>query len=363
MTHSKDACSRVVSVTKAFGFINEWGPHYSEKFRTNRCTFVGSADTTACALIMRRQDGSLSAAYCCFTSWEEGPSLDNYNSYVHLQFGHQPEFQVRLDRCRAPEWFHNGEAVDLKVLAKEQNFAAAQRARMVCAGLPSLAALAYRSLLLAEAFKSTKLMVNEPMLWVPRRKTELAANSMEQFLAYVCCGLGPIHSPAYLRTNELIRSNYQVSPWDMFSRSGCRPDIMMRDFGVKPGLLGKLSKIVKDTVDYPVAMTGIREDTLPALLTSAEQKAFKLCIPWFFEDSEDYEVPEHKDSFIVARRTDTVNLNSNAYIPAKFLGFSIPDESELRQKMHLAEVSKQLPPQQVVELKPEPSEVPETQGI
>lgn len=348
MTESKDACSRVVAVSKAYGFVNEWGPHYSERFRSSRCVFVGSADTTVCATILRKADGSATAAYCGFFSWSEG-QLEGYNSFMHLKFSMEPEFSCRWDRDK-PTWYHEGESVQLTDLVSSQNYAAAENARMIVPGLPALASLVVRSHLLAQAFQSRRFLVNEPMLWVPRRKVEAPVNMVEHFLAYICAGIGPMQSPAYLQANEVVRDAFGIGTWDMFFRSGCRPEVMMRDLGAKTGVLGKFCKIIKKFIEEPIAMSGIQRAKLPLLLSKAEQQAFAECVPWFCEDSDGYEPPDHKECFLVARRTDTVLLQGGAYIPAKFLGFSAPCEEELRQKMHLAEVSRQQAP--VIEVKP-----------
>jgi len=349
MRHCKEAVVKPLSVTKAYGYVNEWGLSYAERFRHRNALFVGSADTTVCALIMRMPNG-ISEAYCLFHHWTEGEGR-------HLNFSTSVAFSVNLGKLDTPKWLFDGEQVELEELAKTSNEEAAQRARMVVSGLPALACLAYKSHLINEAFGHPRVLVNEPILMVPRTcgKIDVASNMVEQFLSFICSGMGGLMSPAYLRTKELVQS-YAVTPWQMYLNAGCDPQTMMSDFGKKPGMLGMLIKIVSDVIDQPIEMLGVNQRNLPLLLSPAQIKEFKDCVPWFVMDQDEYEVPQHKDCFLMGRRMDTFQTQHKSYIAARQLGFEIPNIEELRQQTRSAETPKQKAPA-VVEVKPSAAEL------
>jgi len=343
MRHCKEAVVKPLSITKAYGYINEWGVSYAEKFRHRNALFIGSADTTVCALIMRMPNG-ISEAYCLFHHWTEGEDK-------HLNFFTSVASCINLEKQDAPKWFFDGEQVELKELAKTSNEEAAQRARMVVSGLPALACLAYKSYLINEAFRSPKFWVNEPILMVPKScgKVDIALNVVESFLSFICSGMGGLMSPAYLRTRELVHS-YAITPWQMYLNAGCDPKIMMSDFGKKQGMLGKLIKVVSDTIEQPIEMLGVNQRSLPLLLSPIQIKAFKDCVPWFVMDVDGYVVPQHKDCFLMGRRMDTFQTQHKSHIAARQLGFEIPNIEELRQQTRSAETPNQKAPL-VVELK------------
>lgn len=337
MGHCKEAVVKPLSITKAYGYVNEWGLSYAERFRHRNALFVGSADTTVCALIMRMPYG-ISEAYCLFHHWTEGENR-------HLNFSTSVAFSVNLENLGTPKWLFDGEQVELEELAKSSNEEAAQRARMVVSGLPALACLAYKSHLINEAFKHPRVLANEPILMVPRScgKVDLPSNVVEQFLSFICSGMGSLMSPAYLRTKELVQE-YEVTPWQMYLNAGCDPQTMMSDFGKKQGMLGTLIKIVSDVINQPIEMLGVNQNNLPLLLSPAQIRSLKECVPWWVMDQEEYVVPRHKDCFLMGRRMDTFQTQHKSYIPAGQLGFEIPDIEELRQQTRSAETPKQRAP-------------------
>ena len=353
MGHCKEAVVRPLSITKAYGYVNEWGLSYAERFRHSNTLFIGSADTTVCALILRMPNG-ISDVYCLFHHWTEGEGK-------HLDFSTSVAFFVNLGNMDTPRWMFDGEQVELEELARVNNEEAAQKARMVVLGLPALACLAYKSHLINEAFAYSRKLVNEPILMVPRDcgRVDDATNLIEPFLSFICSGMGGLRSPAYLQTKKLVQ-DYAVTPWQMYLNAGCDPQTMMSDFGKKQGMLGALIKIVSSVIERPIEMLGINQNNLPLLLSSAQIKAFKSCVPWFLMDQEEYVVPQHKDCFLMGRRMDTFQTQHKSYIAARQLGFGIPNIEELRQQTRPAETPKQKAPA-IVEVKPlvaelEPSE-------
>lgn len=343
MRHCKEAVVKPLAITKSYGYINEWGSVYAERFRHRNALFIGSADTTACALIMRMPNG-VTDAYCLLHHWEEGNSS-------HLSFSTSVAFSVNLGRLDAPKWLYDGQIVQLEELVKTSNEEAAQQARMVVSGLPALACLAYKSYLINEAFNHPRVLSNEPILMVPRSsgKIDCASNLVEQFLSFICSGMGSLMSPAYRRTKELVEQ-YGVTPWQMYVNAGCDPAIMMSDFGKKQGMLGQLIKIVAAVIEDPIRMLGVNERNLPFLLSPAQVQQFKGCVPWFVMDQDEYVVPQHKECFLMGRRMDTFHTHHKSYIACRQLGFEIPDIEELRQQTRSAETPAQKAPA-VVEVK------------
>lgn len=343
MRHCKEAVVKPLAITRSYGYINEWGLSYAERFRHRNALFVGPADTTACALIMRMPDG-ITDAYCLLHHWTEGDGR-------HLDFSVTVPFSVNLGKLDNPRWLFDGEQVELADLVKTRNEEAAQRARMVVSGLPALACLAYKSHLINEAFHNHRVLANEPILMVPRSsgKIDVPSNLVEQFLSFICSGMGSLMSPAYLRTKELVK-DYAVTPWQMYVNAGCDPQTMMSDFGRKHGMLGTLIKIVSDLIEHPLEMLGVNQKNLPLLLSPAQIRQFKDCVPWFAMDMDEYVVPEHKDCFLMGRRMDTFHTHHKSYIACRQLGFEIPNIEELRQQTRSAETPKQKAPA-VVEVK------------
>jgi hypothetical protein len=131
---------------------------------------------------------------------------------------------------------------------------------------------------------------------------------------------------------------------------------MMSDFGKKHGMLGTLIQIVSDVIDRPIEMLGVNQKNLPLLLSPAQIKAFKDCVPWFVMDQDEYVVPQHKDCFLMGRRMDTFQTQHKSYIAARQLGFEIPNVEELRQQTRSAETPKQKAPA-VVEVKTSAAEL------
>jgi hypothetical protein len=345
MRHCKEAVvNEPVAITKAYGYINEWGPTYSERFRNRNSLFIGPADTTACALIMRMQDGTVSQMFCLLHHWCEG-------SNRHLDFSTSVEFAVDIEDFE-PRWIFDGEEVDLAQLVQTKNSEAANAARMVCSGVPALGVLAYKVHLIDEACCNNRLYCNEPMLWVPRQKVDTATNAIEPFLSFICSGMGGIMTPTHVRVRDLIQKAYGLTPWQMYANAGCRPDILMMDISKKSGMLGQLIKIVSDMIEHPLEMLGIDQKSLPKLLSREQERDFRNSVPWFVVDQDNYSVPEHEECFLMARRMDTYQLKYKKHIPAEQLGFKMPVLDELRQQMHPAETAPRQKPPEIVEVKP-----------
>lgn len=338
----KEAVS-VVTITRAYGYINEWGPSYSEKFRNRNALFIGPADTTACALIMRMADGTTSPMFCLLHHWCEGHDC-------HLAFSTSVEFAIDIEDFH-PQWVFDGEEVELEQLAQARNSEAANAARMICSGVPALAALAYRVHLIDEAFQSSRLYCNEPVLWVPRQRVDTAANVIEPFLSFICSGMGGLMTPTHVRVRDLMKKAYGLTPWQMYANAGCSARILMVDIGKKSGMLGQLIQIIAHMIEHPLEMLGIDQRQLPKLLSKSQERDFRNCIPWFVVDQDDYSPPDHAGCFLMGRRMDTYYTRHKKQIPAFQLGFRMPVLSELRQQMHPAETPEQRPPE-IIEVKP-----------
>lgn len=345
MRNCKEAVvNEPVAITKAYGYINEWGPVYSERFRNRNTLFIGQADTTACALIMRMADGTVSPMFCLLHHWCEGANQ-------HLDFSTSVEFSVDVEDFK-PRWIFDGEEVDLTQLARTKNGEAANAARMVCSGVPALGVLAYKVHLIDEAFQNNRLYCNEPMLWVPRKEVDIATNSVEPFLSFICSGMGGIMTPTHVRVRELMRQAYGLTPWQMYANAGCSATVLMVDISKKAGMLGQLIKILADMIEHPLEMLAVDQRSLPKLLSKEQEQAFRKCVPWFVINQDEYEVPDHENCFLMARRMDTYQTRFKKHIPAEQLGFKMPVLDEFRQQMHPAETAPRQKPPKIVEVKP-----------
>lgn len=348
MGHCKDVSVRksAGAITKAFGHVNEWDLAYVEKYRTRNCTYVGRVDSSLCAVLLQQPGKPMSPIFGQWLRWQEGES-------TQLEFKWILEAVAHADKCDTPKWFFEGTETSPQRLTKATNFPGARSARMTCPGLPGLAAIALRNHLLADAFEVECLIPNEPVVWVPRGNLEDDNMVLaENFLKYVCSGMGSLAAPAYYQVKELTVEHFQMQPWGFYQNAGSMPHIMISDFGKVKGLLAKLLAIVDRLKSNPLEMLGISKFAMEDWLQGKDRTRLKECVPWWFVSQENYQVPNIEDCFITARRVDTVLDVAKFFVPANQLGFKAQSEKELRRMMHRAEVPPQLPPAGVTEVKP-----------
>lgn len=347
MEHCRDVSVRneIGAITRAYGHVNEWGLSYVERFRNSDSCYIGPVKHTISAVMMHGKHGGLGPIFRQWLSWDEGDSS-------HLKFGWITDREMDVRKCDAPRWFYEGQEVVPKDLAISKNFEAARSVRMTCAGLPGLANIALRSYLLSRAYQVKNFLSNDPTLWVPRKNLEDDAHLAENFLKYVCSGIGLKRAPFYYQTRNLTMDAYKVSPWDMYRNAGCMAEVMVTDFGKTKNLIAKVIAIIKKFKENPIGMCGISENELKFWLSPAEMKSFSQSIPWWFVRSENYKAPEISECFVTARRVDTMLGASRSRIPAEQLGFTMDSCEDIRRKMHRAETPPQKPPV-ITEVKPE----------
>lgn len=343
---SKDVESRkqeFVVVTMAFGHVNEWGSAYVESSRTRNCSYVGRTDQTTRAFMLMKANGEWTPIAKQWLAWKEGEE-------THLSFYWLTEQTVVVSDEQI-KWFFEGQSVCSEQLPGIVNFEGTGAVRMYAPGIPPLATLALRNQQLCRVYRSASMLVNEPLIWVP--KTEMQAKDfiLEILLRHLCAGGGSTKSPVYFQIRRLLESEFSMSPWDMYLAAGCRTEIMCHDVYRKKGVLSKCLKIVDALVKAPLEMLGISMDVARKWLKSKDLSKFSNYMPWWFANDEaPYQVPNIEDSYVTAKRVESTLTSSRSFIPAREMGYEIGSQSlnrkaeEVQDTIIEVKIAPQLPP-------------------
>jgi hypothetical protein len=335
--------SKFVVVTVAFGHVNEWGSAYVESSRTRNCSYIGRTDQTTRAFVLMKANGEWTPIAKQWLDWKEGEE-------THLSFYWLTEQKVVVSDKQI-KWFFEGQSVCWKDLPHMVNFAGAGAIRMYAPGTPPLATLALRNQQLCRIYRSASMLVNEPLIWIPKIKMQENHCILEILLRHLCAGVGSTKSPIYFQMRKLLESEFGMSPWEMYLAAGCRTEIMCHDVYKKKGVLNKCLRIVDMLIKAPLEMLGISMNVAKKWLKSKDLSKFCNYIPWWFADDESpYQIPNIEDSYVTAKRVESTLTSSRSFIPAREMGYEIGSQSlnrgteEVQDTIIEIKIAPQLPP-------------------
>jgi len=321
---SKDVVSQkqgFVSVTVAFGHINEWESAYVESSRTRNCTYVGRTDQTTRAFMIMKANGKSTAIAQQWLAWNEGE-----NSHLAFYWVTDQNVAIQDENIK---WYFEGQIYSIYDLPRVVNFEGTGAVRMHVAGVAPLATLALRNQELCKAYRSMSMLVNEPILWVPRTNIINQKDFiMECLFRHLCAGVGSSKSPVYFQMRQLMEREFGMSPWEMYLAAGCKTEIMCYDVFRKKGMIAKCYKILDALIETPLEMLGVSINVAKKWLKTKDFIKLSTYMPWWFaNDDSPYKVPEVEDTYITAKRVESTFTSSRSFIPARELGYDTGSKS------------------------------------
>ena len=327
-------------------------PQYITESRLPQDVFIFPAASTRSLVAVT--DGETTRAFTQSLSWGISP-----REFRLLDFRWETEGEHAVEDLEY-NWIYDGEDVPcIREFAKsrtahpgelmrwayvQQQFSSSPRGGGVP---PGGLQLLMRQHELVQAIGTKVTCPSQPLLLVRKDRGRLITDP--SFLAFpaldhVFSGSGLSRSPLYRQVRRILGEVSDLSPWEVFRRSGACAAGLFSVIGqagakVKDALISTLSQLLAD----PLGMLGLDSgERIKAKVWLGADKARALAdyVPWWFHDAVDckgeYVAPLPAESLILARRVDTWNVMEGRDRSGRSLGLPPSMTAALRQQVHPA---------------------------
>jgi hypothetical protein len=322
MPTSKFGC-----ITRVFGTVQE-ATSGLVRTRDKAVPFLGTtADTRSVVVVGPRDTPAMYLQEISITTNPDGAGSDVNIRWVSSE---------KLTKAAATWYYQGAELPEEEIfqLSKDKLDEVLLHSTAKVAGL-QLSAQKAHALACATSFASFQL--NDAVAWMPGVPSSNLQEWGPKLVAFMAAGSGPWNTKAYWAFKDLVFKAFGGNPLKVFRQYACRGDIFYRDLcdAAASEIINLQNALMKEPHKW------LSDKRAEAWLTKEYVKSFKQTWPhWMLSEVGS------TDGFILARRADSVHLETSAWTANAALGIEPTTAKSVR-------ITKQLSPENcLVEIKP-----------